>query len=159
MLQAIKYKKWLASLIVKDFPFKFCWAPWNGAQTNTKEVHVEQPCEVERTTKSLPSNLTRRSRQPSPCRANPRGRKGDQVPMKQTHEAGRATKYLSSNPHKSRASDPVTIEQCCKAERTTKSLSSNLTRRSKRPSPCRANPLKVERMTKSLSNNLLRRSE
>jgi hypothetical protein len=60
-------------------------------------------------TKSLSSNLTRRSGQPNPCRATMRGIAGDQVPTEQPCEEGQATK----------------------------SLSSNLARRSKRPSPYR----------------------
>jgi hypothetical protein len=32
------------------------------------QISVEQPCEAEQATKSLPRNLARRSRRPSPCR-------------------------------------------------------------------------------------------
>jgi hypothetical protein len=57
-----------------------------GCPNKAQEVPAEQPYEAERATKSLSSNLVRRSGRPSPCRATLRDRAGDQVPTEQPHQ-------------------------------------------------------------------------
>jgi hypothetical protein len=74
------------------------------------QISTEQPCKVERTTKSLPSNPAKQSEWPSLYRATLWGR----------------------------AANQVSVEQPCKTERSTKPLPSNPARQSDRPSPHRA---------------------
>jgi hypothetical protein len=51
------------------------------------QVLAKQPCEAERWTRSLSSNLARRSGRPSPRRVTKRGKAANQVPTKQLGEA------------------------------------------------------------------------
>jgi hypothetical protein len=55
------------------------------------QVPTEQPCKAERATKSMSSNLARRSGWSSPCRATSRGRLDDQVLAEQPNEAERTS--------------------------------------------------------------------
>jgi hypothetical protein len=123
-------------------------------------------------TKSLPSNPTRRSGQPTLCPTTQRGGAANQLsieqpckaerstnPAEQLTEAELPTKSLSSNP--ARWSGRPTHE----AERPTNSLSTNSPRRSGRPNLCRPTHrggatdqlTEVERPTMSSSSNSARR--
>jgi hypothetical protein len=124
-------------------------------------------------TKSLPSNPTRRSGQPTLCPPTHRGRAADQVSIEQPCEEEWLTNSLSINHVTKRPNNsprqigrPSSVEQPCEAERPTNSL-----RRSGRPSLYRATlrggptdqlsidqPIEAEWPTKSLSSNHVRRN-
>jgi hypothetical protein len=109
-------------------------------------VSTEQPCKVERPTKSLSSNPVRRSEQPTLCRATLRGGAANQPSVEQPCEVAWPTKSLPSNPTRwsdrpsfcrttlrGGAVDQLSVEQPYEVEHTTKSRpSKSARRRSKR---------------------------
>jgi hypothetical protein len=123
-----------------------------GCQHETpKKWPVEQNREAKRATKSLPTNLVRRSGQPSPHQADSWGKAGDQVPVEQPCDTERTTKYPLSRLERQRgrpspcressrdgAVDQVPAEQPREAERTIRTLPSNPARQSGWPTLCRA---------------------